>query len=383
MNYLIRKLLILALVTLLVNCQTNTNRTKQSDNTSNSVLAMMSSSTDDTGFKKAIEPIPFQFPRDFGPHPDFRTEWWYFTGNVSDSTGRLYGFQLTFFRTAMSPDSVIGDSEWRTSHVYMGHFAITDVVNNTFYQAERFSRGALGLAGAQSEPFRVWLDDWMIETASDQSGSEIAVHVYAADDSHKLDLRIVNEKPLVLQGNNGLSRKGPEPGNTSYYYSYTRLTVSGRITLDGEQHAVTGHAWFDREWSTSALRPDQAGWDWFSLQLDNGYDLMWYQIRNKDGSLSPFSGGSLVDDDGHRIEIKPNQVTLNILSTWKSPTGITYPSEWEIIIPSEKLQLHIAPQVKAQEWTGQFRYWEGVVTFDGIFQNKKTNGYGYVELTGY
>jgi predicted secreted hydrolase len=226
---------------------------------------------DAEGYTRALAPRPFVFPADHGPHPDFRSEWWYFTGNLETPEGRPFGFQLTLFRFALAPEAPARESAWATRQSYMGHFALADIARERFFPFQRLARGAAGLAGAEAGPLRVWLGDWTITGAG---GEQPRFNLEAAEEGVGIALELESTKPLVLQGDRGLSQKSADPGNASFYYSLTRLAARGTVTVDGEEYAVAGAAWLDREWSTSALAPDQAGWDWFALQLDDGRDLM-------------------------------------------------------------------------------------------------------------
>ncbi len=347
------------------------------------------------GFARALEPKPFQFPRDHGPHPEYRTEWWYITGNLESSGGDPFGFQFTIFRSALGPKPPSAASTWNTNQVFMGHFAVTDGAGQTFRAFERFSRGAQGLAGAQAEPFRVWLEDWAlegpVETARDPTtdpefaGSGIfPLRLSAAEDDRGISLLLSPEKPLVLQGEAGLSQKGPEPGNASFYYSFTRLKAEGSLNLDDQNLQVGGAAWLDREWSTSALSGEQAGWDWFALQLSDGQDLMYYQLRLRDGSPDPLSKGVLVDVAGNPKGLVSRQVELTVLDRWQSPLGgVPYPSRWHLAVPEEGIDLEVVPILPDQELELTFRYWEGAVRVTGTARGQEVVGRGYVELTGY
>ncbi|MGE5401263.1 MAG: lipocalin-like domain-containing protein [Ignavibacteriales bacterium] len=342
-------------------------------------------SGDDTaGYKRALAPKKFVFPRDYGPHPDYKTEWWYFTGNLETQEGRHFGFQLTIFRTAVSPDSLRGTSSWRSNQIYMGHFTLTDVESDQFYSFERFSRGANNLAGASPSPFKVWLENWLIDGSSGKTSRGIPeVHLMAEQNGVAIDLNLISLKPVVLQGNNGLSQKGPEPGNASYYYSLTRLNSSGRIKILDNNFEVKGLSWMDREWSTSALSKNQAGWDWFSLQLNNGTELMYYQMRKKDGNPDQFSRGIIVNNNGTTVPVAKEDVKLSITGKWQSPGGGSYPSGWRLRIPKEKIDLYITPYIPNQELNVSIHYWEGAVKITGISGGKSISGSGYVELTGY
>ncbi len=326
------------------------------------------------GFKRADTPRDFIFPQDFGPHSDFQTEWWYYTGNLSTKDGRNFGYQLTFFRRALSPDEIERESRWATSDIYFAHFALTDVESGQFYSNERWSRGAAGLAGSQSYPFKVWIDNWSV------TGNGEIVRLSAQDDEFSIELTLKSEKPIVLQGDKGLSQKSAEPGNASYYFSQTRLKSSGTISIGGNNFGVSGLSWLDREWSTSALGENQEGWDWFSIQLDDGREIMLYQLRLKGGGVDPYSSGSYIKNYGSVKQLNAGDFEINSIDTWKSPaTGIIYPSKWEISIHDYNLALTVTPFLKNQEVNLSFTYWEGAVkvTGDGL------SGKGYVELTGY
>jgi predicted secreted hydrolase len=332
-------------------------------------------------FARASGPWAFQFPRDHGPHPEYRSEWWYFTGNLADPAGRRFGFQLTLFRFGLVARPPERASAWGASQVFMGHFALTDVGAGRFHAHERLARQALGLAGAQLAPLRVWVEDWAIEALPGEQG----FRVRAAQDGVALALELRPAKGVVLHGDAGLSQKSAEPGNASYYYSYTRLAAQGTVTLaDGVARAVQGLAWMDREWSTSALGPGQAGWDWFALQLDDGQDVMFYQLRRADGTPDPHSQGTLVAADGSARSLRVDEVHLEVLGTWASARdGARYPARWRLRVPGVDLALEVEPLLADQELALSVRYWEGAVRVRGTQRGRPLAGYGYVELTGY
>ena len=339
--------------------------------------------SDTAGYARADAVRPFRFPEDHGPHPDFKNEWWYFTGNLRTETGRRFGYELTIFRFALAPptDAAPRASAWGTRQLYMAHFALTDVAGGRFLPFERFSRGAAGLAGARAEPFRVRLEDWTIEAAPDGMP---AMRLHASDAGAAVDLTVRPLKPIVLQGDRGLDQKGPEPGNASYYYSMTRLATEGTVVVDGERYAVEGLSWMDREWSTSALGKDQVGWDWFALQLDDGRDLMYYRIRTRDGAPDPHSDGVLVGADGGAQKLPSGAVVLDVRDHWRSPRGdAVYPARWRLRVPSEHLDLDLTPLLDDQEIDGAVRYWEGAVRVTGTADGRPVSGHGYVEMTGY
>jgi predicted secreted hydrolase len=346
------------------------------------------------GFARATAVRPFVLPLDHGPHFEFQTEWWYYTGNLAAADGRRFGFQLTFFRRGLSPGPPPDGPGLASNQVYFAHLAITDVSAGRHVAAERFSRGAAGLAGATSAPFAVWLEDWKASGASStaaadptsRDGRDVRLVARDASSGISLDLELRSRKPLVAHGNRGLSAKSEEPGNASYYVGYTRLSASGRLaspdvasgSARGEV-AVTGEAWFDHEWSTSALGRGAVGWDWFSLQLDDAREVMYFQLRREDGGIEAVSGGTLVDPDGRTRRLARDDVRIEVLRRWRSPeTGATYPSRWRLAVPSEGLDLLIEPRVESQEMRTSFLYWEGAVHVSG-----PATGQGYVELTGY
>ena len=370
---------------------------------------------DTAGYARATEPQRFVFPDDHGPHPEYRTEWWYVTGNLMDRAGRPFGFQLTIFRNALAPVHPGGPSTWATNQAYMGHFTLTDVAAAEFHAFELFARGAGGLAGARADPFRVWIEDWALETSDPQAvpgssgpqlppgssgsqapsgppgpgrsrGTGFPMSLSADGDGIALQLTLESAKPVVLQGEDGLSRKGPEPGNASYYYAHTRLPARGRLVLAADTLEVSGLAWLDREWSTSALSTGQVGWDWFALQLDDGWDVMVYRLRHGDGSADPLSEGVLIDPEGRRHSLAwGRDIIVEETGTWTSPTDeVVYPSGWRVRVPGRAWDLQVSPAVENQELTLAFRYWEGAVTVGGVGEGGSTvGGRGYVELTGY
>lgn len=343
------------------------------------VAALLSG--DGSGFARALAPRPFAFPADHGPHPEYRNEWWYFTGNLATPAGRRFGFQLTFFRTALSARPAARDSAWASNQVYMAHFALSDVDGGRFYAFERFSRGALGLAGAEAAPFRVWLHDW---SAAGGEQEALPTRLRAAQGGAAIDLLLAVGKPVVLQGEAGLSRKGPEAGNASYYYSHTRLPTTGSVRVGEETFAVAGNSWLDREWSTSALGEELEGWDWFALQLDDGREVMFYRLRRRDGASDPLSAGTVVAADGTSRSLGAADCQLAVVDRWRSPRGGTfYPARWRLRLPAEDIDLEVTPLLADQELDLSVRYWEGAVSVRGTSAGRPIAGRGYVELTGY
>jgi len=332
------------------------------------------------GFARATAARTFHFPDDHGPHPRYRNEWWYFTGNLVTGAGRRFGYELSIFRIALSPTATPRASAWGTNQVYMAHFAVTDVASGKFHFFERFARGAVGLAGARAAPFGVWTENWRVAADPHDPG---VWTLHAKTEDVEIALSLSARKPVVLQGERGLSRKSADPGNASYYYSLPRLASEGTINIAGATHHVTGNSWLDREWSTSALASNQVGWDWFALQFDDGRELMLYQLRDRNGHTDAFSQGALIAPDGRKLELARNDFRVEVLRHWRSPRGGDYPAAWRISVPRAQLDLQITPVLADQELAVSVRYWEGAVDVRGTHAGRKVKGTGYVELTGY
>ncbi|MBI5304998.1 MAG: carotenoid 1,2-hydratase [Chloroflexi bacterium] len=346
----------------------------------------LQASTDIAGYARADRARDFKFPDDHGPHPEFQTEWWYYTGNLQANDGRRFGYQLTFFRRAISSTANARASDWGTNQIYFAHFALTDVKNNQHTATERFSRGAAGLAGASGNPFRVWIENWNVETlhATSLPDDGSRVQLFAEDEGRVLNLMLASQKPLVLQGDRGLSQKSADAGNASYYVSFTRLETSGTITVNSEQLTVTGTSWMDHEWSTAVLGENAVGWDWFSIQLSDNRELMLFQIRQKDGSIEPLSSGTLVEPDGTTRRLTRDQFDIHVQDKWTSPKSrATYPARWTIAVPSANIRLELKPYIADQEMNVSITYWEGAVEINGQSRGAPVNGKGFVEMTGY
>ncbi len=349
---------------------------------SDSALTRRLGGDDVSGYARAMEPRALVFPADHGPHPDYRNEWWYLTGNLETAAGRRFGYQVTFFRIALAPPDPSVEarrSAWATRQVWMAHVALSDLDNRHHQADERFARGAVGLAGAEAEPFRVWLEDWQLLADPSGTGQTWQLQIETTDFS--LDLALEPLKPIVLQGDAGLSQKGSEPGNASYYYSLPRLETLGNIQAGGEQFQVAGMSWLDREWSTSALGDDQVGWDWFALQLDDGRDLMFYQLRRTDGQLDPRSAGSLIGPDGTARRLRSTDVMLEPRRWWRSPDGARYPVSWHLEMP-DGLRYRIEAAFDDQRMETTISYWEGMVDVLDA-ETGAARGRGYLELAGY
>jgi predicted secreted hydrolase len=334
------------------------------------------------GFSRAVGPRPFSFPLDYGPHPDFQTEWWYYTGNLQTAGGEWFGYELTFFRRALlAPDEAPRrTSDLAANQVYLAHLALTNGVSRSFDFQEKISRGAGGLAGASGTPaFSVWLENWSVK----QTGRS-SYHLSASQEGQTLELELRDVKGPVLEGDGGLSQKGSEPGNASYYISQTRLETSGTIRVANTDYAVQGLSWMDHEFSTSALAQGDVGWDWFALQLEDGRELMLYALRKADGAPDEFSSGTLILEDGSTRRLSRADFKITATGSWKSPaSGAVYPAGWTVEVPGEGLRLNVTPRLPDQELRGFFIYWEGASTVTGVWGDKTVRGSGYVELTGY
>jgi predicted secreted hydrolase len=336
------------------------------------------------GFAQAQEVRPFVFPRDHGPHDEFRQEWWYCTGNLDAAGGERFGFELTFFRFALQPaDAATGaaagaaGSAWRSREIYMAHFAVTDVAGRRFRFAQKLSRAALGLAGARAAPLEVWIDDWTL------AGDATAWHLHAAQAGYRIELTLEPQGPPVLNGEAGLSVKADEPTAASYYYSIPRLRVSGRLTRDGRARDVQGLAWVDHEWGSGGLGAGESGWDWFSLQLADGSALMFYALRDRGGGRDPHSAGTWIGPDGAVRSLPGSAVGIEVSGEWRNAEGARYPAGWRIRVPSLQLDLTVRPVLADQELATTPRYWEGAVDARGQRAGRELAGRGYVELVGY
>ncbi len=334
---------------------------------------------DTTGFARVTDPNGMDFPDAFGPHPDYQTEWWYYTGNIQTADGRPFGYQLTIFRRALTPHPPQRASAFAANDVYMAHFTVTDGAAGDFYANERFQRGAAGAAGAAAVPYEVWLDDWQV--------AEIGPSVYsmrATADDVAIDFTLRAQKPPARQGDNGLSQKSDVPGNASYYYSQTRLETNGTLTVKGTAYKVSGMSWKDHEYGTSSLGANAVGWDWFSLQLSDDTDMMVYRIRTEDGGVEPNSLGSYILPDGTVETLSLKDFEAEPLETWTSPTtGGVYPVKWRLRLPEKGIDLTVTPLIPNQELTVSVTYWEGAVLVEGTVNGQPVTGRGYVELTGY
>ncbi len=334
-------------------------------------------------WKEATAGYTFAFPRDHASHPDYKIEWWYYTGNVSARDGRRFGYQVTFFRVGVDA-APANPSRWAIRDLFMTHLAVSDPKGRRYRYSEKLTRGGPGLAGAEVDRYHVWNEDW---TASlDDSGR----HVLQATGRGRegIDLVLDPGKPPAINGINGISQKGEQAGNASHYYSMTRMPTRGTITVDGERFEVSGLTWMDHEFGTSFLEPGQRGWDWLSIQLADGRDLMLYQLRRSDGTRDPRSSGTLIGADGRTTHLAAGDFSLTPgRPMFRSANGAVYPIEWAIAIPSQKIDLQITTPLDNQELdlgrsTG-VAYWEGAIDVTGRSAGQDVKGHGYLEMTGY
>lgn len=350
-------------------------------------------------WKKAIDMRTWSFPGDHGSHQEYKTEWWYFTGNLTDERGNRYGYQLTFFRQGIENSQALGsdprkNNPWSVRNIYFAHFALTEVKNNFFRHFTITSHAGPGLAHADTKGLDLWVLNWSakMKTISPEKMPFLkeVINLRARHKDIEINLELNPGKEAVLHGKNGISRKGPEKGQSSYYYSFTDLKTKGSIKTGSSKEFINvkGVSWFDHEFGSNQLTSEQTGWDWFGIRLSDGRDLMVYFLRKKDGSIEATSSGTLVEKNGSSRYIGLADIEVKILEKWKSPkTGSTYPGKWHIRIPSVQIDLILSPQIADQELITEvpvnITYWEGAVEGKGTSGGKPVVVEGYVELTGY
>jgi predicted secreted hydrolase len=333
------------------------------------------------GFLNANLPWHFVFPRDHAAHDGFASEWWYYTGHVRARDGRRFGYELTFFRVGLRPGQALpqaGQSRWRGNQLYPAHFALTDESGKQFFHAEKFARAALGAGSASSDRLDVRVDTWGLTGPA-------PFRMHAAANGIAIDFTERSEKPPAIHGHDGISTKAACDTCASHYYSMTRLDTTGTLTYGGQHLMVAGISWMDHEFGSAELQANQAGWDWFSIQLDDRRELMLYRLRQTDGTVTPQSSGSLIAPDGRVTYLPRSAFVVDATGTWTSPhTGGVYPSGWRVRVPSANVDLRLTPTVLDQELAntvGGVSYWEGAV--DVTDASAHPLGVGYVELTGY
>src|SRR5258708_965813 len=333
-------------------------------------------------YRAALPGYRYEFPRDYFDHPDFQTEWWYYTGNLKSAEGHRFGFELTFFRQAVSRDPA-KTGAWDLKDLYLGHLALSDLDGGKFFYSERTNRSGPGIADANESLGRIWNGNWQIQWGGNHQ------ELHAIDPHFQLHLTLHSEKSPVIHGENGVSQKAEGPGRASHYISLTRLATSGIVNLADKKFEVQGTSWMDHEFFTHQLEADQMGWDWLSLQLDDHTEVMIFHIRRKDGSIDPHSAGSYVDAEGKTQHLRSNDFTLEPGGDkWTSPvTGAEYPIHWKIAIPKLAIELDAKTPLASQELSGHIElaptYWEGAVVLTGQRNSRPLSGVGYLEMTGY
>lgn len=333
-------------------------------------------------YQQALPGYQYEFPRDHFDHPDYRTEWWYYTGNLKTADGRRFGFELTFFRQGLNREEQ-AQSEWTVRDLYLAHLALSDLGGAHFYHTERLNRAGPGLAGSSLQLQRVWNGNWQVQWENGQQ------KLQAIDSDFSLHLTMTSRKPPVVHGNDGISQKGAGIGNASHYISFTRLLTSGTIDLNGRSYAVQGTSWMDHEFFSSGLDKEEVGWDWLSLQLADNTELMLYRLRHKDGSVDPFSSGTYVDASGKATFLSVRDFSITPTGeTYISPaTKAAYPIAWRVTIPSLRLELQLKTPLASQELSSSngagMSYWEGAIDISGSRSGAAITGVGYLEMTGY
>ena len=347
------------------------------------VVDVLSRPVDDR-FARALAPMEFRFPLDHGPHNNYATEWWYYTGNLTGEDGGAYGYQLTFFRSALVPGVTSRASEFAAQQIYMAHFAVTSGPARQHLSYDRFSRGAGGVAGASGSPrYEVWLDDWRAQEVG-PGQMHLLASAEGEDGPVSIDLTLTETRPPLLHGDAGYSLKGPEIGNANHYYSLVRMETTGHLVFGGARVAASGLSWMDHEFGTSALSQDAVGWDWFAVTLENDVVLMFAEIRTKSGTSQDIFEGTLSFPDGRQLAISPDDFELTSTGQWTSPdSGTVYPSGWRVTFPQLDIELTIDPLIDDQEMDVAFTYYEGATVVRGTMNGESVGGRGYVELTGY
>ena len=345
-------------------------------------LALVLAAPTGAQYKEALPGYRYEFPRDYFNHPDYQTEWWYYTGNVKTAEGRQFGFELTFFRQGVNRDEAVSGT-WDVRDVYLAHLALSDLDGGKFYHTERTNRAGPGIAGASEKEARIWNGNWRVEWKDDSQ------ELRAVSEEFSLNLRMRPEKPPVINGENGVSQKADGAGRASHYISLTRLDAKGKITLNGKEFEVTGLAWMDHEFFTHQLEADQTGWDWLSVQLEDKTELMLFRIRRKNGTTDAHSAGTYVDAQGkaQHLSVGDFQLEPDGRMWTSSETWATYPIQWKIAVPKLGINLEITTKLGAQELAGNGmfvpNYWEGAITASGERGGTQVNGVGYLEMTGY
>ncbi len=330
----------------------------------------------------------YEFPRDYFNHPDYQTEWWYYTGNLRAADGHRFGFELTFFREGIqfsAQQAASSDVTWRPDQIYLAHLALSDIDGGEFYHTERLNRAGPALAGARLDQRRCWNGNWQVRWRSLTTGEQ---ELEAVSERLSLELNLKPEKQIIINGQQGVSRKGSLPGEASHYMSFTRLKATGHLEWKKTSFSLNGLAWMDHEFFSERRDSSLAGWDWFAIQLDNNEELMLYRLRSSSGQASPYSSGTYVDSQGQSRFLDASQFSLSPGGSWRSAaSGANYPLSWKIAVPSLDLELNEQAALKNQELFSRTAispsYWEGAVTYQGHIHLQPVHGVGYLEMTGY
>ena len=332
-------------------------------------------------YKDALPGYRYEFPRDYFNHPQYQTEWWYYTGNLKSQDGHRYGYELTFFRQGVNRDGQ-AKGTWDIDDLYIAHLALSDLDGGKFIHAERANRAGPGLAGISEPNRRIWNGNWQVVWDGDDQVLQ------AVEERVSLKFILRSMKPPVIHGKNGVSQKGEGLGRASHYISLTRLETTGEVQLGVRNFQVTGTSWMDHEFFTHQLDAEQAGWDWASIQLEDNTELMLFRIRRKDGSVDRFSAGTFVDSHGGTAHLDRDDFTLlPVGPVWTSPsTHAPYPLRWKILVRKLGISLESSTSSPSQEIPSKGMlpsYWEGAVSFEGQEQSTPIRGVGYIEMTGY
>jgi predicted secreted hydrolase len=343
------------------------------------LILLLASGACAQNYEIALPDYSYRFPQDNFNHPNYQTEWWYYTGNLRSSDGHRFGFELTFFRQAVARDT--DSSTWHVHDLYLAHLALSDVTGHRFYSTERINRSGPGIAGIDEKTGLIWNGNWQAELRNDSQS------LRAVYDNFAFELTLMPEKPAVINGKNGISQKAEGVGHASHYISLTRLLTHGSIQLNGKAYAVQGTAWMDHEFFTGSMGADERGWDWLSLQLDDNTELMLYRLRHKDGTVDPYSSGTYIDAQGKTLHLSEKDFTMTSGGiTWTSPASAgTYPIAWRVSVPQFGLQLEVRTPLKDQELISRVgpSYWEGAIDIAGRRNGGAVQGVGYLEMTGY
>jgi predicted secreted hydrolase len=337
--------------------------------------------TGSDSYRLAVPGYRYSFPADHFNHPEFQTEWWYYTGNLHSADGRRFGFELTFFRHGVDREPRPA-GVWDVRDVWLAHLALSDLDGSHFFHTERLNRAGPGIAGADLNQGRVWNGNWQVRWKSAEQ------QLNAVAERFSIDLSLRSEKPPVIHGIDGVSQKSEGAGRASHYISLTHLISRGSVTIDGKTFSVEGLTWMDHEFFTHQLEANQSGWDWFSLQFEDGTELMLFRIRRKDGSADPFSAGTYVDATGRASHLAAGAFSVAPGKTWRSPdTGGEYPIEWKVQVPPLQIDASLSTRLPRQELTGKSdvtpAYWEGAIEVKGTKGGRQIKGAGYLEMTGY